>query len=168
MKTLAEFAEDARTLELDAFSEQYGEAFLVLEDADLTLKPPEKAWQRTIMARQPRDQGRRVFSNLQVYSVRHTGRSASPKFVTVGRAEQYNDISIIDESVSAFHAFFERGDSGEFLIQDYRSKNGTFVNDQALKEGVSEKLVSGDVIRFGAVAMMFLLAQQFVSFARMA
>lgn len=73
-----------------------------------------------------------------------------PGELTIGRHPD-NDVMIDDISVSGHHAVIEIVASKymegalEFFIVDKGSKNGTFINEQTVKE--RERLVDGDVLR---------------------
>ena len=67
---------------------------------------------------------------------------------TIGR-DASNDISLDDELVSKEHAVLEvisTEDKVEFLLQDLKSTNHTFVNDTPID---LYKLKDGDLIRIG-------------------
>lgn len=51
--------------------------------------------------------------------------------------------------VSAIHASFMLDEAGYWVIEDLGSKNGTFVDNQAIAKNVPTPLVSGQLIRFG-------------------
>lgn len=70
---------------------------------------------------------------------------------TVGRHPS-NDISLLLESVSRFHARLEDHDTGWF-ISDLKSSNGTFVNGERVTE--ARAVNSGDVITFGRADFRF-------------
>jgi len=63
---------------------------------------------------------------------------------TIGRS-QANDITIDQESVSRNHASIQR-DGETLLLRDLGSTNGTYVNDQQMKEG---PLRNGDLVQVG-------------------
>jgi hypothetical protein len=65
---------------------------------------------------------------------------------SVGRSSQ-NSIALhsSEKSVSAHHAIIYRSDTG-LLLQDLGSTNGTYVNEQPIKEG---NVRAGDVVGFG-------------------
>ena len=48
------------------------------------------------------------------------------------------------------HAVIKQTESGDFELSDLSSKNGTFINDEAVSEPTALK--EGDVIRFGLAA----------------
>ncbi len=67
--------------------------------------------------------------------------------ITVGRADT-NDIVIDDISVSSSHAELVRQSSGNFLVTDLDSTNGTRVDNEVIKEAYLE---DGDTVRFGNI-----------------
>jgi pSer/pThr/pTyr-binding forkhead associated (FHA) protein len=86
--------------------------------------------------------------------------------ITVGRATK-NDVTISDISVSRFHAFFKRGPTGGFQLQDAGSSNGTIVNESSVctkEAGPPMDVKSGDNIRFGQVDVTFLEANALRSY----
>jgi len=76
-----------------------------------------------------------------------------PEDITsVGRVPE-NILQIEDDSVSSSHAqiFFE---DGKFHVRDLGSTNGTFLNGEKIHKS---PLNSGDEVRFGSVATIFIL-----------
>jgi diguanylate cyclase (GGDEF)-like protein len=73
--------------------------------------------------------------------------------LTIGR-EQSNDLSLVDGSVSRFHAKLDRCAEG-YLLRDLGSTNGTVVDNESIQEQV---LVGGETIRFGSFIFKFLRA----------
>ena len=74
---------------------------------------------------------------------------------TIGR-DSDNDITLDDELVSKHHAVIEivkTGEEVEFIIQDLKSTNHTFVNDSPIE---LHKLKDGDVIRIGMSDFRFI------------
>jgi pSer/pThr/pTyr-binding forkhead associated (FHA) protein len=71
--------------------------------------------------------------------------------VNIGRAE-YNDIVLIDESVSTAHAKLQRRE-GVWMLADLGSTNGTFVDGEPVRGEVP--LAPGAAVRFGQVSTMF-------------
>ena len=69
--------------------------------------------------------------------------------MTVGRAED-NDLVLPDPGVSRHHARFQVR-QGAIVLVDLDSRNGTFVNDVAVREAV---LGPGDRVRFGGVTVV--------------
>ncbi len=73
--------------------------------------------------------------------------------ISIGRGE-YNDIVLLDPSVSNMHGWLERDESGQFYLSDARSRNTTRVNDVILHGGSPVKLGEGDEIWFGSVKVL--------------
>jgi hypothetical protein len=71
--------------------------------------------------------------------------------VLVGRAST-NDLTIVHASVSKLHARLQLGDTGP-LLSDAGSSNGTIVNGDQLRRGEEVALASGDLVRFGGIAL---------------
>jgi len=71
--------------------------------------------------------------------------------VTIGRSRS-NDISLEDARVSRHHARIVRDGQG-FLIEDLNSRNGTRVDDRAVRD--SATLTDGALIRIGDSAFRF-------------
>jgi hypothetical protein len=72
----------------------------------------------------------------------------------IGRAAD-NSILLPDDSVSAHHARLTYI-SGQWILEDLGSKNGTFVNDLPVDQALV--VTDGDQIRFGALS--FLLGRE--------
>ncbi len=70
---------------------------------------------------------------------------------SVGRGE-YNDVVLPDASVSTMHAKLQRRD-GVWMVVDLGSTNGTFVDEEAVREDVA--LSPGVTLRFGELSLMF-------------
>ncbi len=60
-------------------------------------------------------------------------------------------ITIIDQSVSRIHAKVLRGQDGRLTVEDLRSSNGTYVNDDRVNK---QAFGHGDRVRFGNVEFM--------------
>lgn len=134
---------------------RFGRFFLVgpaLEDVEL---PRET---RTADVPEDAEQGINAFppEQLVFHPVGKGGRNAETT-VLVGRAH-FNDIILIDGSVSRSHAALFRRSDGAYGLLDIGSKEGTRVNGQpAPTEGMAPiKLAVHDRIRFGAVGMVLL------------
>lgn len=63
-----------------------------------------------------------------------------------------------DQTVSRVHAKIENTGNG-FVLVDLKSKNGTFLNGDRLKEDVEYSLKNGDVIRFATKEMKFMYTE---------
>ena len=73
--------------------------------------------------------------------------------LTIGR-EQSNELSLVDGSVSRFHARLDRCAEG-YRLCDLGSTNGTVVDNVKIEEHI---LVGGETIRFGSFIFKFLRA----------
>jgi pSer/pThr/pTyr-binding forkhead associated (FHA) protein len=74
---------------------------------------------------------------------------------SIGRFAQ-NMLQIDEPSVSGHHAdIFLK--AGQYHLQDAGSTNGTFVNDEQIKDAI---LRSGDQVRFGSVQGVFINEQE--------
>lgn len=74
--------------------------------------------------------------------------------VTLGR-DAISGISLPDPKMSRQHAALALQGS-DFVLKDLGSTNGTFVNDQRVKEAV---LLNGDRMRLGNTVLEFILSQ---------
>ncbi|MDF1813065.1 MAG: FHA domain-containing protein [Verrucomicrobiales bacterium] len=68
--------------------------------------------------------------------------------VTIGR-DPHNNISVDETWISSRHAIITCNGDDEFSIQDCESRNGTFVNQDKVKDIMPFKI--GDVIRIAYV-----------------
>lgn len=73
------------------------------------------------------------------------------KAVVIGRAEGV-DIQLLDSRVSRRHAVIRESVAG-YMIQDMTTKNGTFVNKEAIDKSL---LFHGDSVIIGAYTLQFL------------
>lgn len=87
----------------------------------------------------------------------------SKREITIGRAVDDGnpsvDIAIPQNTVSALHAIIEYRDN-TFFVTDRRSKNKTYLNNQALSSDVAQRLKSGDVIAFDKYKFRFIIKEQ--------
>jgi FHA domain len=68
--------------------------------------------------------------------------------ITIGRRHD-NDIRLNADHVSAYHAEFTRGNSGEYYIRDRDSLNGTFLNGETVEDRI--RVSEGDILNFGSL-----------------
>ncbi len=140
-----------------AFAARHGTGFLVMSSDAAGLQVPSGP-HRTIAVEARTDSSESWTPvRFQVWPVRKSDRSLIARFVSVGRTRR-NDVVIPDVSLSKFHAFFIEQDGG-YVIQDARSRNGTYVGSQRVNaqgEGPPMTLRSGVRVRFGAVDLSFL------------
>lgn len=166
---LVELLDEVEGLDSATFTDRYGEAYLLQSGAGAPLQPANRSYNPTVNDGSRRAGGGQLtteMAKMLLYPVRR--RDSSGLFITVGRAKT-SDIPLRDESVSAFHAFFQRRSAGEFILLDAGSKNGTFVNSEPVpREGVGRPtaVVPGDEIRFGSVVTTFLLCEELLALAR--
>lgn len=72
--------------------------------------------------------------------------------VTIGRAQE-NTIRLGDLSVSRQHARLRRDEEGKYLVEEVRSTNGIFLNENKLT--APTRLQEGDEIKVGAYVLRF-------------
>lgn len=89
------------------------------------------------------------------------GKSRTAKFdlsevsrIAVGRAAT-NDLVIDDESVSKTHAAIAFKESGEIVIADTGSTNGTFIGGVRIPYGKAHALTDGTAVKFGDIETRF-------------
>lgn len=71
---------------------------------------------------------------------------------TIGR-DARNTISINDKYLSKFHARILQ-DEDMYFLEDLKSANGTFLNDEQIIDAI--ELKSGDIIRIGSLKFLFV------------
>ncbi len=76
--------------------------------------------------------------------------------INIGRLPE-NDIPIASISISRRHVRIEQDASGQFIISDLNSLNGTFVNNKKVKEA---PLSDGDKITLGKYSILFELGEE--------
>jgi pSer/pThr/pTyr-binding forkhead associated (FHA) protein len=138
--------------------QQFGDAFLVIQgkspsarqhdddtsEVDLTMESPQAP------------------TRGLVYVVKKKP-SSTFDWVSVGRHEN-NDVWMPHSSVSRFHALV-RDDGGHFSVQDAKSANGTFVQNEPVKAhgaGEATPIKPGSEVRFGDIVTLFLDATALV------
>jgi len=169
-ESLNELITDLKELTPKLFKEAYGDAFLVYSGLPSDLKPHDRAWHATLWGedRVSGQQMGQALGTTLIYQIRHTERTLSKRFVTVGRLEGTNDIIINDRSISGLHAVFEQSAKGGYLVRDVGSRNGTFVGGVAVPKDSTHAVRPGDSIRFGRVIVIFLDAIGLVTLAKAA
>ena len=158
--------------DIEAFKKLHGRAVLLLRRATgaAPLRAPTRPT-KTLLTSVDEDEEAHELSPAEylVFPIRKTERSIIARFYSVGQTRN-NDIVIRDVTVSKFHAFFQDSEDGHgFVLQDARSTNGTFVNDERVpQQGAGEpvSVTTGDVIRFGGVELAFLHASELCSLVR--
>jgi len=164
-ETIANYLEDCRQLSLEEFEAKHGRAFLVHHGPMGKLRKPRDEDDTLAEAISDSHAGgqfvpERDFLVFRIESPASGG--PTPEIYWVGRSDA-NEVIIPDVSVSEVHAFI-RFEQGAFSIQDTGSRNGTRVDNlKVLPQGLGDPtpLPSGARVRFAAVKMTFLLAEQF-------
>jgi pSer/pThr/pTyr-binding forkhead associated (FHA) protein len=154
-RPLEAYIDDAHKLPPDEFQARYGEGFLLLTAAGLTV--PSGPCSTDVKLFDEDGSAHTANVSTLVYPVRRTERSVV-HLLTLGRATN-NDVVVRDVSISRFHAFVKRGDDEEFLLQDAGSTNGTAVNGAAVSargNGPPTALKAGDTVRLGQVEFTFV------------
>ncbi len=83
--------------------------------------------------------------------------------VTLGRTES-NDIVIVDNSVSRFHAYFQLdARTSEWRLVDAESKYGTWIGPMKLPPTQAHPLKDGARLRFGNIEVVFYLPESFLA-----
>nr|KAF6378095.1 forkhead associated phosphopeptide binding domain 1 [Myotis myotis] len=78
------------------------------------------------------------------------------KSTTIGRHED-SDLVLESKDIDNHHALIEYNEAeSSFVLQDFNSRNGTFVNDCHI-QNVAVKLLPGDRLRFGSQALTYEL-----------
>ncbi len=77
-----------------------------------------------------------------------------------------NDVAIVRDTVSGFHAMIEYSDDF-FYLEDQRSMNKTYLNGEEIGPHARKRLKSGDEIMFDTHKFLFLLPDQIPSGATM-
>lgn len=91
----------------------------------------------------------------EILMVQKRAESVFSGHISVGRTPNL-DICIPRTGMSKFHAHFSRADDGTFHVTDKESKNGTFVDGQALRSGVPTPVADGSEVRFATHAFRFM------------
>ncbi|VCX31414.1 unnamed protein product, partial [Gulo gulo] len=78
------------------------------------------------------------------------------KSTTVGRHED-SDLVLESADIDNHHALIEYNEAEDsFVLQDFNSRNGTFVNECHI-QNVAVKLLPGDILRFGSGGLTYEL-----------
>jgi hypothetical protein len=162
-----DFAHDCQALDSKAFRKKHAIAFLVYEGSEGEWEAGPDPFQATACVKIPKDLGESsgwMRPDYLVFPVRKLRSSSSPQdLATVGRLSN-SDICIPDESLSKFHALFQRGDADEVKLLDASLRSATMVNGKPVpnqNQGDSVTLKSGDRLQFGSVVVVYLEANDF-------
>ncbi|XP_004679394.1 PREDICTED: forkhead-associated domain-containing protein 1 [Condylura cristata] len=81
------------------------------------------------------------------------------KSTTIGRHKD-SDLVLESADIDNHHALIEYNEAeGSFVLQDFNSRNGTFVNECHI-QNVAVKLLPGDVLRFGSGGLAYELVME--------
>jgi len=97
---------------------------------------------------------RQVPPHAEVRLLKKTGANTVEK-ICIGRGKR-NDVMILDEAVSTFHAQIDCLDDDTAILVDRRSSNGTFVNHERLEPNKPVKIASGDLVGLGKHLLYYL------------
>ncbi len=75
--------------------------------------------------------------------------------ITIGRISE-NSLQIEDASVSSRHAQLTLDESGDYILQDIGSTNGSSLNGKDLEPETEHKLQDGDRIIFGKIEVAYV------------
>jgi hypothetical protein len=166
VQRLGNYVADAKGMDPELFAMKHGDAFFLHFGSIENLRPPARA-EGTVMVEVGSSSPARGFNPQQDFLVfpfrLQTPEDGRGTLVWVGRGGR-NNVVIPDASVSSIQAFIR--DEGEqvYSLQDMRSANGSYINDDRVPElglGDPMRFRSGDRIRFGLVELTFLLARDF-------
>lgn len=94
------------------------------------------------------------------FVVKKSVKNAFADEVTLGRTAN-NDITIEDNSVSRFHAYFAPDKAGGWSLVDAKSTSGTFLGGQKLSPRAPAALKNGLMLKVGDVELQFLEPEGF-------
>ncbi|CAK6440633.1 unnamed protein product [Pipistrellus nathusii] len=81
------------------------------------------------------------------------------KSTTIGRHED-SDLVLASKDIDNHHALIEYDEAeGSFVLQDFNSRSGTFVNDCHI-QNVAVRLLPGDLLRFGSGELIYELVTE--------
>lgn len=83
-----------------------------------------------------------------------TLRFASGQRLSVGRTKEH-DLALDYPGVSKPHASLYINSTGELVVSDVGSTNGTFINKERLAYGKAFPVREGDMVEFGGVTVLF-------------
>lgn len=159
------YTAELKRLGKEAFGEQYGDAFLLLDTGTVRGRSGMAA---TTLEPRPLDADDEPTAptSFEVLPIRsRTGEA----IIRVGRTDDC-DVIINDQSVSSLHAIFERSSTGALTVKDNKSKNGTFVDERFVGgagRGEAHPMGGRHSLRFGSLSAIFLDLEGFCEMARM-
>ena len=154
--TLGEFASAVKGSRRADFLKQYPDPFLIRQNEPGA--PFDKNSTTTAfntMALNPekiRARARAILATPIFPFKKRSGSNAFGLMITVGRAAN-NDIVLVDQQVSKFHASFSKNVQGQWTITD-ASSNGTWVDGTRLEPRVARPLTAGASIDLARAALL--------------
>jgi len=153
---IEDFVADARGLQPEEFEDRHGTGFLLLTASGFKLDAGSSSTEMILLADSDDAAARTAGVRVLVFPIR-ASESSHTHLITVGRTSN-NDVTIPDISISRFHAYFKRSETG-FQVLDAGSTNGTTVNGESAPtqgSGSPLDLKPGDSVRLGLMEMTFL------------
>jgi len=120
-----------------------GNTFQTLGAKALTLNEAHAARLHPELRRQEH-----AHKDVVVSFVVKSARNPFLSMITIGRAEN-NDVVIDHSTVSKVHAHIMKSGS-QWVVDDDRSSNGTFMGDSRIEPGHALLLADGSIVRFGS------------------
>lgn len=127
---------------------------------EATAASQQEAWEKT----QVQAEGMPALGESQVFKLVKGSNShnAFAMGITIGRVAT-NDIAVPHDTVSRFHAFFQKDKTGRWTITDAESKFGTWLNEQKLDPNKHVPLADACTLRIGEAKLHFMLPEQFMT-----
>ncbi len=166
---MQEYMAHAKAVDADAFKKRHGNGFL-LHHGDELQSPggPRRTLADLPALGSSPQRAPGPGPDTPVFAIRKGPGAAIGNFISVGRTRN-NDVVILDVSVTKFHAMFTQDASGNFLVQDAGSRNGTWINGvkvPTVAEGAPIPVKTGAEVRLGHVVLSFLDARSLHDLAR--
>ncbi len=152
VRTIREYSDDARELELDEFVNLHGLGFFVKAPSRPETAPSFD--DLTLISVRPSDVKNTVNATFHVLPITPS-RGYTSATITVGRLAS-NDIQIRDKSISRRHAVVRITQDGRFELMDQDSGNGTSIGDTPLKPGEAYAMPSESSVTLGSVQLTFV------------
>lgn len=143
---LAEFLNQNRGLNEKDFVSAFDHGFLLVSSTEASEGDAHRVFETKLAIDQ-----RELFGELgeqELLPLVKKGGAKSYTMITVGRTSR-NDITIENEAISKFHAYFKRDRFGRYSLCDPGSTNGTKVGGKALEKDEPVSLKGGEKVVFG-------------------
>ena len=155
--TVAQLAQEARELSVEAFVDRYGPTALLSRPADDQMRRAalKLNMASTVLSKsnQYLDELLIMLRGFRTLAAFFLKPSSAPQTFTVGRQESC-DASVDDPSISKLHASLT-WTGATWRIRDENSLNGTFVNSDELVRAEGE-LSDGDALALGDFQLVFI------------